>query len=270
MSKTNIEGTEKSWNPVTGCDKVSEGCKNCSAEGIAKRFWKDRKFTDVQCHEDRLEQPLHWRKPSMVFVNSMSDLFHPAVPFEFIYTVYKTMKFSSQHIFQILTKRPDRALKFYNEYGQKNMTPLPNVWFGVSVENQESADERIPILLQIPAAVRWVSYEPALGGVNLRNIDAEKAGHESIYFIDSLTGKHDDMARPCEDVNKLDWVVAGGESGPKARPAHPDWFRKVRDDCKAAGVPFFMKQICRNGRKIPFNEFPIDLQIRESPVLNFR
>lgn len=116
MSKSKIEWTEKTWNPVTGCTKVSQGCKNCYAETIANRFWKDRKFTDVQCHADRLEQPLHWRKPTMVFVNSMSDLFHEDVPFEFIKQVFGIMHHCQKHTFQVLTKRPERALEFYKWY----------------------------------------------------------------------------------------------------------------------------------------------------------
>lgn len=262
MSKTKIEWTEKSWNPVTGCSKVSVGCKNCYAEGIAKRFWKDRKFTDVKCHEDRLEQPLHWRKPSMVFVNSMSDLFHEKVPFEFIIKVFRIMselQTNEGHIFQILTKRPDRAKKFYDWVVPKftngptdNVSnrmfarhwPLKNVWLGVSVENQETADVRIPILLQIPAAIRWVSIEPMLGSVDLTKIDYKFNGGMNV-----LTGfphKREYFNKfnipEIKNAANIDWVVLGGESGHKARPMHPEWVRKVRDDCKAAGVPFFFKQ----------------------------
>lgn len=228
-----IEWTQKTWNPVTGCSKVSQGCKNCYAEVLAKRFWKDRKFTDVQCHPDRLEQPLHWRKPATVFVNSMSDLFHEDVPFEFITRVFATMIHtnhpgSTKHTFQILTKRPARALEFYDKYF-RNSPIIPNVWLGVSVEDQKTADERIPLLLQIPAAVRFLSCEPLLGEIDLfKEFDNGKYDKEYDFWIKPL--------------HLINWVICGGESGHGARPMHPDCARKLRDDCKAAGVPFFFKQ----------------------------
>lgn len=236
------------WNPVTGCSKVSAGCKNCYAETMAQRFWKGRKFTDIKCHEERLEIPLHWKKPRLVFVNSMSDLFHEKVRFEFVQKVYNVMNNSiwKNHIFLILTKRPERAKKFYEWYNKLIVKKLNafktpeaavresiekynfrNIWLGVSLENQETADERIPVLLDIPAAIRWVSIEPMLGEVDLT--------FKSIVrnIIGNYAGKY---------IDKLDWVVLGGESGHKARPMHPEWARKVRDDCKTAGVPFFFKQ----------------------------
>lgn len=261
MAKTKIEWTEKTWNPVTGCTKVSQGCKNCYAEVLAKRFWKDRKFTDVQCHPDRLEQPLHWRKPAKVFVNSMSDLFHESVPFEFIDKLFAIMHKAEKHTFQILTKRPERALQyilmamhdedcnyggFYDQldkYGIPDATPMPNnIWIGTSVEDQKTADERIPLLLQIPAAVRFLSCEPLLGEVKLKYI--EKVGVEEICtdYFNGLKYRADYDYSEADDWGKLHWVVCGGESGHGARPMHPDWARKLRDDCQAAGVPFFFKQ----------------------------
>jgi len=237
---------------------------------MAKRFWKDRKFTDIQCHEDRLEQPFHWRKPGMVFVNSMSDLFHENVPFEFIFEVFRIMaeckRNKSGHVFQILTKRPARMLEFmlevmtiayYNNwtYTELGGEPLENVWLGVSVEDQAMADERIPILLQTPAAVRWVSYEPALGEVDLtsdiimHSIRYKTVG-ENPYFYPK--GKYSFHGFPI-----LDWVVCGGESGHGARPMHPDWARKVRDDCVSAGVPFFFKQW---GEWATFDDMPVEYQ----------
>jgi protein gp37 len=171
----------------------------------------------VECCDWLLDKPLHWRKPCKIFVCSMGDLFHQAVPTEFIYKVFDVMKSCPQHTFLVLTKRPQR------------MSPEPkdgiciifkNIWLGVSVENQKRADERIPILLQIPAAKRFVSIEPMLGLVDLER---------GRYFL-------------TEPGPRLDWVILGGESGPKARPMNPDWVRSVRDQCKAAGVPFFFKQ----------------------------
>lgn len=244
MAKTKIEWTERTWNPVTGCSKVSDGCKFCYAETIAKRFWKDRKFTDVQCHEDRLNQPLHWRKPSMVFVNSMSDLFHESVSFGFISSVYETIMHSPNHTYQILTKRPHRALEYYNtqlKLENGNYIKFPNLWLGVSVENQKTADERIPLLLQIPAAVRFISYEPAL------------------EYIDNL------YIHPDYDTG-IDWVIIGCESGLKRRPAKLEWFEKTVVDCKSAGVSVFVKQMEINGKVCKdITKFPKHLQIREFP-----
>lgn len=238
------------WNPVTGCSKVSQGCKNCYAEGIAKRFWGDRKFTDVQCHPERLEQPLKRKKPTTYFVNSMSDLFHPDVPFEFIDMVFDVMEVSVQHTFQILTKRPKRMFEYCEGYRNPG---FPNVWLGVSVEDQGTADERVPVLLECPAAVRFVSYEPALGPVDFSKIPRPQHFHQQPLGWDSWW------------PTQLHWIICGGESGPGARPLHPDWARGVRDQCQAAGVPFFMKQICEKGKKIPFDDLPTDLRIREYP-----
>jgi protein gp37 len=253
----NPDGTPgEVWNPVTGCQKLSPGCKNCYAERIANRFWGDRKFTDVVCHEDRLEIPLSWKKPRRVFVNSMSDLFHKDVPFEFVDRVFAVMGRSQHHTFMILTKRPDRMLEYFKSeklyervlnqaykldskllvqdeglgIGISNLSEsawaLPNVWLGVSVENQKAADERIPYLLKTPAAVRFVSCEPLLGPVDLDTV--VRANLKNVRLAGGSEG--------------IDWVIAGGESGPGARPMHPDWARSLRDQCQAAGVPFFFKQ----------------------------
>ena len=243
MTKTTIEWTDETWNPVTGCTKVSAGCKNCYAERIANRFWGERKFTDVQCHEDRLEQPLHWRKPRRVFVNSMSDLFHDDVSYDFIRQVWYRMlgapELSSPHIFQVLTKRPERMQEIVTLLA-RNVGSGNNIWLGVSAENQETADERIPLLLQTPAAVRFVSCEPLLGALVLSPV--------WIADIWPTGGK------------TLHWIICGGESGPNARPMNPDWARSLRDQCKAAHVPFFMKQMAK---KAPI---PDDLMVREYPA----
>lgn len=228
MSKSKIEWTDRVWNPVTGCAKVSQGCKNCYAETMAKRFWKRRKFTEVQCHEDRLSQPHGWWKPSMIFVNSMSDLFHEDVPFEFIRAVFTVMLDAPIHTFQVLTKRPARALEFL-EWEKKHYSysdlPTDNIWIGASVEDQKTADERIPLLLQIPAAVKFVSCEPLLG-----KVDFEKSLGQTLKW-------HAGGLKNC-----ISWIICGGESGRNARPMHPDWARSLRDQCHAAGVPFFFKQ----------------------------
>ncbi len=255
MGKTSIEWTDKTWNPVTGCTKVSAGCKHCYAERIADRLWGERKFTDVQCHPARLQQPLHWKKPARIFVNSMSDLFHEAVPEDFLFAVFQTMGVASWHTYQILTKRAERMTEVLPRISARLKTegraPLgpvwKHVWLGVSVEDQETADERIPLLLQTPAAVRFLSVEPLLGPVNLSQFllraSAQGAGTASI----AVPGG----GKPCPrcfsvgqfvDPDQINWVIVGGESGPNARPMHPDWARSIRNQCVAAGVPFFFKQ----------------------------
>jgi protein gp37 len=226
--KTSIEWTDAVWNPVTGCTKVSAGCRNCYAESIAKRFWGDRKFTEVQCHPDRLDEPLHWKKPSLVFVNSMSDLFHKDVPDEFIERIFSTMYNAKQHIFQILTKRPKRMLDFISRSAYLSNNPPPNIWLGVSVEDQNTAEERIPDLLYTPAAVHFVSCEPLL-----ENIDLQLEGRNF---------------RILELNQHIDWVIAGCESGPKRRPANADWLRSLQRQCNRASVPFFLKQMEVDGK----------------------
>lgn len=236
---TKIEWATKVWNPVTGCNKVSQGCKFCYAETVANRFWVTRKFTDVQMHEDRLQLP-NWKTPQRVFVNSMSDLFHESVSFEFINEVFYSMQCADLHTFLILTKRPQRMLDFFNWIaGSDNLAYVPflnNVWLGVSVEDQTTANERIPLLLQVPAAVRWLSCEPLLGKVDLQMIQGTSPFKEFYQVLKPITN-FGDANRPA-----IDWVVVGGESGAKARPMHPDWARSLRDQCKAAEVPFFFKQ----------------------------
>lgn len=240
---TKIEWADEVWNPVTGCTKVSKGCRNCYAESMANRFWGERKFTDVQCHPERLEIPLLWKKPKRIFVNSMSDLFHDDVPNDFLVDVFNTMIAANHHTYMILTKRPERMCYFLNGFsGYHAMREMANdhqkehIWLGVSVENQATADERIPRLLQTPAAVRFVSVEPCLGAVDLEK-----------YLVEDFDGS---LARECEweppdrddwRFHSLSWCIAGGETGPHARPMHPDWARSLRDQCQAAGVPYFFK-----------------------------
>jgi len=250
MTKTSIEwcmnpdGTPgEVWNPVTGCSKVSQGCKNCYAETIAKRFWGERKFTDVQVHPERLDAPRHWRKPRRVFVNSMSDLFHDKVDHQdslFVRGVFNVMRETPQHTYIVLTKRPENMQQFMSDY-----PPPRNVWLGVSVENQAAADERIPLLLQTPAAVRFVSCEPLLGPVDLWKFAQCEETFGSMYDHRGTYPFYQKLGWPDQSIKMvagIDWVIAGGESGPGARPMHPDWARGLREQCDAAGVPFFFKQ----------------------------
>jgi len=254
MAKTKIEWADRVWNPVTGCTKVSEGCRNCYAELMASRFWKDRKFSDVRIHPERLGQPLDWGKPARIFVNSMSDLFHKDVSFEFIDEVFYIMRVADQHTYIILTKRPEIMLKFI-AWQKKNSvkfdwkTAHKNIWLGVSVEDQKTADVRIPLLLQTPAAVRFVSCEPLLGPVDLGD------GYTSWLTCNGPLPGSDICCEKFEvsfdHFHGIDWVIAGGESGKNARPMHPDWVRSIRDQCEDAGVPFFFKQW---GEWAPVNE----------------
>ena len=213
--KSAIEWTDATWNPVTGCTKISPGCAHCYAEKITMRFKRGGPYlpgkTTIKLHYDRLEAPAQWRAPRRVFVNSMSDLFHDEVPFPFVDKVFHRMTESSQHIYQLLTKRPERLLE-YLHWSDISLWP-EHVWIGVSVENQFWADRRIPILAKVPAKVRFLSVEPLLKAVQLR--------------------KH---------LDQIQWVVVGGESGPHARPMDPEWAISIRDECLDADVPFFFKQ----------------------------
>jgi protein gp37 len=253
-----IEWTDATWNPTTGCTKVSPGCANCYIVRTPAFRIKGREFvkgaTDLRLHEDRLDQPLRWRKPRRIFVNSLSDLFHEDVPDAFIDRVFAVMGLAYQHTLQVLTKRAERMLAYVTAYEISGETwdffnsprvefPPKNVWLGVSVENQHFADERIPLLLQTPAAVRFISAEPLLGATNLAEWlfgDCQDCG-TAAAACDGLRRVHRACCPDCRH-RRLDWVIAGGESGPGARPMHPDWARSIRDQCVAAGVPFFFKQ----------------------------
>ena len=209
-----IEWTSATWNPVTGCSKVSPGCAHCYAETLSRRFgWSEGPWTpanasrNVILHEERLEIPLRWRQPRLVFVNSMSDLFHELVPIEYIERIFEVMARADQHLFQILTKRHERL----SELARLLSWPT-NVWMGVSVENRRWL-ERVDALRDVPAAVRFVSAEPLLG---------------------SLAGI---------DLDGIDWLIAGGESGPRHRRLNLEWATELRDVCLSVGVPFFFKQI---------------------------
>jgi protein gp37 len=256
MGISKIEWTERTWNPVTGCTKISEGCQHCYAERMSKRlagrcgYDKDTPFR-VTLHPDKLDEPLRWKKPSKIFVCSMGDLFHKDVYFKWIRSVFEVIGRCPQHTFLILTKRPEfmqviiTALVKEGDFFSDNWHGLteaadyfPNLWLGVTAENQQRADERIPILLQIPAAKRFVSVEPMLGAVDLRNLKYDND------ILDALAGEYlsTDGSEAYVPWNKLDWSICGGETGPKARPMHPDWVRSLRDQCQEAGTPFFFKQ----------------------------
>ena len=218
MSK--IEWTDRTWNPVTGCTKVSSGCVNCYAERNFPRVYPGRDFSDIRLHRDRIEQPFHWKKPQKIFVCSMSDLFHKKVTKHFRMSVFSTIHQNPHLTFQVLTKRPERMCDFFTFYkNYLNLDPPENVWLGVTVENPASL-WRIEQLLRIEAAVRFVSLEPLLEPVSL-DYSFRRRGFSR---------------------NRLDWVIVGGESGPKARPMHLKWALDIRDQCLEAGTPYFFKQ----------------------------
>jgi protein gp37 len=247
---TSIEWTDETWNPTTGCDRVSPGCDNCYARSIALRRWatqypantdgSPRRFEDVRLHPERLERPLRWRRPRRVFVDSMSDLIHEAVPEAFIADVFRVMARAERHVFQVLTKRPRRMRevvgRLYDTGPLAGRAPLANVWLGTSVELDRYAWRANVYLAQTPAAVRFVSAEPLLGPL------------------------------PGLDVAALDWLIVGGESGPGYRALDLDWVRALRDRCQAVGTPLFFKQVGgrtpkAGGRQLDghtWAEFPAD------------
>lgn len=242
-SKSNIEWTGRTWNPLAGCTRKSEGCDNCYAAGMALRLEAmaladvaagrepggKSKYMGVAARtasgraafngvinldEEAIGEPLTWKKPEIVFVNSMSDLFHPNVPDSFLKRVFLVMKEARRHTFQVLTKRPGRMQEYINQHWTAlGLAQAKNIWLGTSVENQATADERLRHLVNTRAHVRFVSAEPLLGTVDLAHW-----------------------------LQAVHWVIVGGESGKGARPMHPDWARSVRDQCLAEGVKFFFKQ----------------------------
>ena len=210
-----IEWTDATWNPVTGCTKVSPGCAYCYAESITLRFKRGGPYlpgkATIKTHYDRLDTPGKWKTPRKIFVNSMSDLFHEEVPFEFVSKVFGRMIQYDHHIYQVLTKRPERMLEYFAQ-AESKLWP-DHIWAGVSVENQFWAEIRIPLLTQLPAKVRFLSVEPLLKEVDLSS-----------------------------HLSNIQWVIVGGESGHKSRPMKLEWATQIRDDCLSSGVPFFFKQ----------------------------
>ena len=275
---TKIGWTDATWNPTRGCSRVSAGCENCYAERVASRFGQkqDSPYYGLTVHGSSgprwtgviklashvLLEPLRWREPRSIFVNSMSDLFHEGIPDRFIDVVFAVMALADRHRFQILTKRPERmrsyvadarprvlaamvevGAKVEREWSKAQLLacyaatmpqhearetwPIRNVWLGVSAEDQWAADARIPILLETPAALRFVSVEPMLGPIEMEDY---------LTAVDPCPGWPN--GRP-----PLEWVIVGGESGPRARQFDLGWASRVQADCKASGVPFFMKQL---------------------------
>jgi len=223
-TRSSIEWTESTWNPLTGCTKVSPGCQHCYAERMSRRLKamgnpNYRNGFELTLHEHVLERPLHWKKPQMIFVNSMSDLFHREVPVEFILRAFDVMRRAHWHTFQVLTKRSARLLEL-----NERMDWPPNVWMGVSVESQKYTF-RIDHLRQTGAQIKFLSLEPLLGPI------------------------------PRLDLHGIDWVIVGGESGPGARPMEEEWVQEIHEQCRAGQVPFFFKQWGgvrkkRNGRTL--------------------
>lgn len=240
-STTSIEWTETTWNPVTGCSKVSQGCKHCYAERFARRLQAmgSTRYANgfkVTLHEDLVELPHKWRTGRLVFVNSMSDLFHESVPDEFIQRVFRTMVDTPRHTYQILTKRAERL-----EHIAPTLPWPSNVWMGVSVESS-TVISRISHLVTVPSAVRFLSVEPLLGPI------------------------------PALPLDGIDWVIVGGESGPHARPLDPSWVRDIRGQCSDASVPFFFKQWGGTNKKATgrvldgrtWDEMPVAHDIRQT------
>jgi len=321
VADSSIEWTDAVWNPVRGCSKVSAGCTNCYAMKQAHRFsgpgqpyeglthvvkGKGPQWTGaVRTVPEMLERPLRWRKPRRVFVNSMSDLFHPDVPDEFVDQVFAVMALTPQHTYQILTKRPERMAHYFLPIGQTNRSdwvwvqmasilnrhrlaypewPLPNVWLGTSVEDQAAADERIPHLLRCPAAVRFLSCEPLLGPVDLRKLTkGDYTAHPAGAEVYTLEGMYAIPDHDWDAPGRIDWVIPGGESGPGARPCDVEWIRGLVQQCRAAGVAPFVKQLgaeaytsdglgpqfldLRDPKGGDPSEWPEDLRVREFPQL---
>jgi protein gp37 len=311
---TGIEWTETTWNPIAGCSLVSPGCKNCYAMKMAHRLeaMGQQKYAGltrkvnghaiwtgkITLDENALLQPLSWKKPRRVFVNSMSDLFHPGVPFEFVDRVFAVMAVASQHVYQCLTKRPERMAEYVERTGRsidylekparkmgrtlqfEGMDggtfglvkwPLPNVWLGTSVEDQQRADERIPQLLNCPAAVRFLSCEPLLGPIDFSVVPVARTDHG-------------EAIPPFGRRKTIDWVIAGGESGPRCRPCNIGWIKSIIIQCKYASIACFVKQLgtiayadmggkdfcailgIKDRKGGDPEEWPEDLRVREFPV----
>lgn len=327
----NPDGSQgKTWNPVSGCDWASRGCDNCYARPMAKRLkGMELKLVDlgrldptrakyqsdgdprtsgpgfgVAMHPHTLKIPLGWRKPQRVFVNSMSDLFHPQVTTEFIAKVFAVMALTPRHTYKILTKRPQRMPALLGDVTWQELVsdevaalaakvgvpvsedlpsildrPLPNVWIGVSVEDQHQADRRIPDLLDSRVAVRWISAEPLLDQVEvMRYLVPDSIACWAPRHVPDQAQKRAlaEMLRAAARTlgsGLLDWVVVGGESGPGARPMNLDWARRLRADCELAGVPFFFKQLGSvqasefgiKGAGEDFDQLPAEFQIRQYP-----
>lgn len=334
---TDIEWCDATWNPIVGCSRVSAGCTQCYAERFVHRGLapQHRGLTvvrggrpgwtgEVRLVADRLAEPLSWKRPRRIFVNSLSDLFHEALSIPDIARVFAVMAHASQHTFQVLTKRPRRMWQILSselfwvdvdsassDVCVDNDLPeterdrvanlcgarvLPNLWLGVTAEDQTAANERAWTLCQTPAAVRFISYEPALGPVDFTDLDfmppmRDPSPLDPVLRFNALTGL---VSGPCEIHEKVDWVIVGGESGPGARPFDLAWARAVVEQCREAGMPVFVKQLGAEPVAVPMegpyqrttaggdpwpaqplrlrhrkgadpNEWPADLRVREFP-----
>ncbi|ACU71950.1 Gp37Gp68 family protein [Catenulispora acidiphila DSM 44928] len=283
------------WNPITGCTKVSDGCLKCYITGTPPFRIAHRKFdkpgiggtTGILFHPERLSAPLHWRKPRRVFVNSLSDLFHEDVPTEYIARVFAVMAKTPQHVYQVLSKRHGRMRSLLRDGGQALLEatndedtasalydapwPLPNVWLGVSTEDQHTANLRIPALLETPAAIRFISAEPLLGPIDLQHLEARGV------IMDALGG---DVSFPgtgeifTGTPSILDWIIAGGESGPGARPMDPAWVASIVEQCRPGVNHAFVKQLGSVWAKAngaadrkggDLEEWPAELRVRQFP-----
>ena len=270
--RSRMEWNQATWNPVTACDRISPGCQHWFALTLARRlkamgqakYQSDGRSPTsgpgfgVAVHPQALAKPLRWRTPRLIFVNSMSDLFHARVPEAFIAQVFATMAATPQHTYQVLTKRPGRMARLLGSdafgervfhhaatYGVAAVTwPLPNAWLGTSVEDQQRADQRIPQLLAAPAAVRFLSCEPLLGPIDLAPwLPCHCPDGSASMPVGCAECAHPANVRlGPEHATPLDWVIAGGESGPDHRSVDPEWVRRLRDQAVAAGVAFFFKQ----------------------------
>lgn len=270
MNKTSIEYLDYSWNPIaTRCTPISSGCQNCWHLAMAKRLAENRGLNGLTLSqreaykgglpyliERELSAPLRLKKPARIGVQFMGDLFHKDVPWGSQIKIFETMANASRHTYFILTKRPEGMRQFLQGCEDWDPSEWPHVWLGVSCEDQQTADERIPILLQIPAAHRWVSIEPILGPMDLRRIVKQKeVPPDPELYINAMT-----------KWDKIDWVVLGGESGPHARPMKLEWARSLVNQCHASSVPVFVKQLTIDGKiSKKMEEWPEYLRIREIP-----
>jgi protein gp37 len=276
------------WNPIVGCSKISPGCANCYAEKMAFRL----KAMGHQQYQDVVDENgwtgkvkyvpgslkrVNRKKPTMYFVCSMADLFHEAVSDSDIYKVFAFMAHNPQHIFQILTKRPKRMAELVPKIRDIAPDKLNHVWYGVTAENQQTADERIPILLQTPAAVRFVSVEPCLEAMDIvrfighRTFKCECGFHDTEMELVYMGGDCRlyscvKCGKTCQILPAVNWVIVGCESGPKRRPCKLEWVRSIVEQCKETGIPCFVKQIEINGKvSKDMNEWPEDLRVRQMP-----
>lgn len=277
MNTTGISWCDATWNPVTGCTPISEACANCYAKTVAETRLRGRGGYDqdnpfaVQLRPERLAEPTRKTKPRLVFTCSMSDLFHADVPEDYIKAVYLTMARARQHTYIVLTKRAERMLELTNKWIKDRVTwregltgCLPAwIWHGVTAENQRRLDERAPLLLQVRSAVHLLSCEPLLEPINFEHVQ-----WPGKWPVDILRGGSWDVGIRVNrkksfvqhsDMNTIDWVIVGGESGGRARPMDPDWAEQALSQCRSGGVPFFMKQM--SGR----NKIPQNLMVREFP-----